>query len=81
MKKVTFGLLLLAALALAALALPAQAQKRGGPPQPTPEELEQKREAAKIDKQYKDALKRAGSDAPTRVDPWANLRGNDNAKR
>lgn len=72
MKKFTIGLFV-----LALLAVPAQAQRRGGGgnAQPTPEEMQQKREAAQLDQQYKDALKRTTTDAQTKVDPWANMRG------
>ncbi len=73
MKKLTIGLVM-----LALLAGPAVAQKRGGgggAPPPSPEDMQRKRDAAILDQQYKDALKRSSSDAtPTRVDPWANMR-------
>lgn len=74
MKKLTLGCVI-----LALLVGPTLAQKRGGgPAPPSPEEIEKKRDAAALDKQYKDALKRTNSDsAPVRVDPWANMRGND----
>lgn len=74
-KKLSLGLVV-----LALLAGPVHAQKKGGPAEPTPEELQQKRDAAALDKQYKDTLRRTGQEAaPAKVDPWANLRGNDNS--
>jgi len=78
MKKLTIGLFV-----LALLAVPAQAQRRGGGnAQPTPEEMQQKREQAELDQQYKDALKRTtNAGTPTRVDPWANMRGTNEPKR
>jgi hypothetical protein len=75
MKKLTIGLFV-----LALLAVPAQAQRRGAAAAPpTPEELQKKREAAELDQQYKDALRRGNNDsAQTKVDPWANMRGGAN---
>lgn len=79
MKKLTIGLFV-----LALLAVPAQAQRRGGAgaAPPTPEEMQKKRDAAQLDQQYKDALKRTNNEgASTRVDPWANMRGTNEPKR
>ena len=80
MKKIAIGLIV-----LGVLAGPALAQKRGGggAQQPTPEELEKKRDAAELDLQYKETLRRsnAGATTPVRVDPWANMRGGNEPKR
>jgi hypothetical protein len=80
MKKIAIGL-----VALGVLAGPALAQKSGGgqQQQPTPEEIQSKRDAADLDKQYKATLKRSnsGTTAPARVDPWANMRGANEPKR
>ena len=79
MKKFAIGLVV-----LGVLAGPALAQKGGGgQQQPTPEEIQSKRDAAELDKQYKATLKRSNSGAttPARVDPWANMRGANEPKR
>lgn len=81
MKKFAIGLVV-----LGVLAGPALAQKGGGgqqPQQPTPEEIQSKRDAAELDKQYKATLRRSNSGAttPARVDPWANMRGANEPKR
>lgn len=79
MRRVTFGFVLLTVLALPAL--PAHAQGQKGAQQPTPEELEQKRENEALDRQYKATLRRTDQGVtPPRADPWANMRG-DNAKK
>lgn len=78
MKKISIGLLL-----LGMLAGPALAQKHGGAQaqQPTPEELEKKRDAEALDQQYKNTLKRTNADrSATRVDPWANMRSGPEPK-
>jgi hypothetical protein len=77
MKKLVIGLFV-----LTVIAVPAQAQRRGGgAPQPSPEEMQKKRDAAALDKQYKDALRRTENEAQTKVDPWANMRGANEPKR
>lgn len=69
-------------IALAVLAGPAHAQKKRGPPPPTPEELDKKRQDEALDKQYKSTLQRMNMDAaPVRVDPWADVRGPAPTKR
>jgi hypothetical protein len=66
---------LLVVALLAAVSAPAMAQRRGQSAQPTPEEMQKKREAAETDAKYKDALKRIKpGEAPARKDPWANMR-------
>ena len=66
-------LILAAVLAgLALPAVPAFAQDKG----PTPEDIEEKREKATIDRQYNNALK-AMQGAPAQAksnDPWATMR-------
>ena len=78
-------LLICLTLLLAVLAAPVQAQRRGGggaAAGPTPEELDKKRQEEALDLQYKSTLKRMRTDnTPTRIDPWANMRGSDSAKR
>lgn len=81
MRKLIIGLFALAVLAVPAQA---QAQRRGNAAEPpSPEEIQKKRDQAELDHQYKNALKRTSSDnaAATRVDPWANMRGANDAKR
>jgi hypothetical protein len=79
MRRLVIGL-----VALAILALPAHAQ-RHGQAGPTPEEIEKKREAADLDRQYKAALQRSQAETKTtsgRKDPWANMRAPaDNSAR
>ncbi len=76
----------LIAIALAAVALtgPVYAQsKREAAKTPLQIEDEQKRkEAEKVDKQYKTFMDRNvdQSTAPVRVDPWQNMRGADDSK-
>lgn len=81
MLRVLIGLAMVSVL----LAMPAYAQKRGGaaPQGPSPEELDKKRQDEALDQQYKSTLKRMKQpdSVPTRIDPWANVRGSDNAKR
>lgn len=71
MLRLVFGV-----VALSILALPVHAQRRG--PGPTPEEIEKKREAADLDRQYKAALQQTQSQSSTQAathkDPWANMR-------
>ena len=77
MKKIAIGLVVLGVLAGPVLA------QKGGAQQPSPEEMRQKRDAAELDLQYKETLKRSNSGAtmPVRVDPWANMRGTNEPKR
>lgn len=77
MKKLTVGLVL-----VSLLSVPALAQRRGGAAAPpSAEEMQKKRDAAEVDRQYKDALSRTKSEsAPARVDPWANMRGTGDTK-
>ena len=78
MLRVLIGL----AMLLAMLAAPAHAQKRPAAREPSAEELDKKRQEEAVDQQYRSTLKRTNTDsAPARVDPWANMRGSDNAKR
>ncbi|MFN3656870.1 MAG: hypothetical protein ACK4UO_06420 [Pseudolabrys sp.] len=66
---------------VALLGTTAYAQKRGPKP-PDPEEMQKKREAEAIDREYKSTLERTQKQgAPARTDPWANMRGTDNPKR
>lgn len=63
------------------LPAPVQAQKRGAQ-EPTAEEIQRRRDAEALDRQYKSTLKRTQQDtAPVRNDPWQNMRGSDNVKR
>ena len=76
MRRGMFGILL-----LGLLTAPVHAQQRGPAP-PTPEELEKKREAEAVDRQYKSTLQRMKQDTTTvRSDPWANMRGPSEGKR
>jgi hypothetical protein len=77
MRRIAIGLMI-----LALAGLPAMAQ-RGGQKPPDPEEVQKKREAEALDRQYKSTLERTKSDtAPARTDPWANMRGTtDTPKR
>lgn len=81
MLRVLIGLVMM----LAVMAAPVHAQMRGNaaPQGPTPEELDKKRQDEALDRQYKSTLKRMKQSdaAPARVDPWANVRGSDTAKR
>lgn len=76
MKKIAIGLLM-----LGVLAGPALAQK--GAQQPSPEDIQRKRDAAELDQQYKETLRRSNSGVttPARVDPWAKMRGANEPKR
>jgi hypothetical protein len=76
MRKLALGL-----VGLSILALPAHAQR--GPKGPTPQEIEKKREAAEVDRQYKAALQRTGSEAQAtaKKDPWANMRAPANGQQ
>jgi hypothetical protein len=79
MRRVTIGVLF-----LAMLAMPVYAQRGGGQgaQQPTPEEIQQKKEAEAIDQQYKSTLRRMNQDVtPVRTDPWANMRAPSDGKR
>jgi len=66
---------ILLVLALIAAAAPAMAQRRHQPTQPSPEELQKRRESAETDAKYKDALKRIKpGEAPAHSDPWSDVR-------
>ena len=72
MRRVTIAVIL-----LALLAVPAYAQRGGGGGrQDTPEEVQKKKDAETVDKQYNSTLKRMKQDdaTPVRTDPWANMR-------
>ncbi len=72
--------LLIGVATLAILTGPALAQGRKPqePPKTDPDALLKQRDREALDKQYKDTLRRTDSDAaPVKVDPWANMRGND----
>lgn len=76
MRRIAIGLMI-----LALAGLPAMAQ-RGAEKPPDPEEVQKKREAEALDRQYKSTLERTKSDAPVRTDPWANMRSTtDTPKR
>jgi hypothetical protein len=65
----------------ACLAGPAYAQHRPGPNIPTaPEDVQKRRDAEAVDRQYKATLQRTKKDAAAPVDPWQNLRGADDSK-
>lgn len=82
MLRLLIGLAMVLAMVLVMLAAPAQAQKGRAPSPPSPEELDKKRQEEAVDQQYKSTLKRTNTDSkPARVDPWANVRGSDSAKR
>jgi hypothetical protein len=61
--------LTIAALLLAAFAAPLHAQQ-----QEDPKEEAKKRDAAALDKQYKAILELTDKTAPTKIDPWRNMR-------
>jgi hypothetical protein len=57
-----------------ALAVPVHAQK-GRAKEPSPEEIQRKREAAELDQKYKAAIKsQRDADTSAKKDPWANMR-------
>jgi hypothetical protein len=74
--------LIAAAIALAVLSGPLYAQSRAPTKSDDPVEQQKREEAARIEQQYKDTLKRMDgkkTDASAN-DPWANMRGTDNSK-
>ncbi len=78
MRRIAIGLMI-----LALAGLPAMAQ-RGAEKPPDPQEMQKKREAEALDRQYKSTLERTNRQdvAPARTDPWANMRGTtDTPKR
>jgi hypothetical protein len=78
MLRFAFGLAVLVAM----LAPPAYAQKRGAPSPLTAREVQKKKEAEAVDRQYKSTLKKTDQDAaPVRTDPWSNMRGPSEGKR
>jgi hypothetical protein len=77
MKRFTLG-----AVILALLATPVYAQKRKAAPEATPEELQKKRDAETVDRNYNSALKRMEQPGSAgRTDPWSNMRGPSEGKR
>jgi hypothetical protein len=70
------------AIALAALSGPLHAQGRTPPKSDDPVEQQKRDEAARVEQQYKDTLKRMdGKKTDASVnDPWSNMRGTDNSK-
>jgi uncharacterized membrane protein YccC len=73
--------LIATAIALAALSGPLYAQGRAPPKSDDPVEQQKRDEAARIEQQYKDTLKRMDikkTDASAN-DPWANMRGAGNS--
>ena len=80
---VLLGAFLAAGLIAVLLALPAgSAAAQGKKEQDNPEQLLKKRDAAKIDLDYRKALERTQDEAaPTpKLDPWANMRGTADSK-
>jgi hypothetical protein len=76
MKRITFGLLL-----LAFLAGPVYAEDKENPYVKTRETIA--KENAAIDKQYQKTLNatKGSAPAPTKVDPWANMRTGDSKSK
>ena len=72
----------IAFVVLALAAGPALAQQRRGPPAapPKPEDIQKKKEREAIDAEYRKALKRTKAPESAKVDPWANMRGEDQKK-
>ena len=67
------------AVAAALLAGPAFAQQQGEAPKP--EAVEKKRNAERLDQQYRNALERTtGTVAPVKTDPWGNMRAPTESK-
>jgi hypothetical protein len=69
--------IIVAALFLVSLAGTAFAQRQ---PQDDPEAAARERAAAELDKKYKAILELTDKGAPTKVDPWRNMRGSDSPK-
>ena len=67
---------------LAVIAGPALAQQKRAPRQTRlpNEDKQKKKDAEAIEKQYNATLKKTDQAAPTRVDPWQNMRGADDSK-
>ena len=79
MAKIIVAIMLMAVVAVTAG--PAFAQKKQDDSPLAVEAREKKKAAEAVDQQYKATLKRIGKDdAPTRVDPWQNMRGTDASK-
>jgi len=77
MRKIVIGMAVLALLA-GGQALAQRRNPPTAPAQPTPEELAKKREKETLDREYQNALRNTDQNtAPVRVDPWANMRGDD----
>jgi hypothetical protein len=72
----------IAAAVLAWPVVPVHAQRDGAPAyEPKPAEIEKKRNAARLDQQYRDALERSTKPAEAvNTDPWQNMRGAGDAK-
>jgi len=80
MRRIVIGMAVLALLAGG----PALAQRRNppaAPAQPTPEEIIKKRDKDALEREYQNALRNTDQNTtPVRVDPWANMRGDDNKR-
>jgi hypothetical protein len=76
--------LIVGAVLAGCLSGPVYAQsKKGGAPPASPEEIQRKKDAEAIDKQYKATLERTRKETPTETraaDPWSYMRGADDAK-
>jgi hypothetical protein len=70
MKRITFGLVL-----LAFLAGPAYAEDKENPYVKTREMIKKENDA--IDKEYKKTLEATKGPAPAKADPWSNMRSGD----
>jgi hypothetical protein len=75
--------ILLSAVALVILSGPAFAQKSRDDDPIMIQERDKQQQAQALDKQYKRTLDqtRKETDARTRTDPWANMRGQNDGKR
>lgn len=73
---------IVAIVLLAIIAGPALAQQKKGPDNPLVEEYaRKKKEAEVVEKEYNAARKNIDQEtAPTRVDPWQNMRGAADSK-
>jgi hypothetical protein len=59
----------------------AQGGQRGGNNPLAAEDARKKKDAVEVEKQYNAARQKADTaEAPTRVDPWQNMRGADDSK-
>ena len=75
------GAIAAAVLAWPVLPVHAQSDDDGPTYQPKPAEIEKKRNAARLDQQYHDALERSSKPAEAvSTDPWQNMRGAGDAK-